>query len=260
MASPADPFLAGTPLRWLAALGLCLALASVLTAADVLPASALGIVGIAVGHGAMLGTALAWAGQPVSTQIAATGMVALAATSARLHPLGAVAYLAVPLWIGRLSARGRLRALGLGVPCPPRALGAGVLVGLCLGAHVLVSAALTFGYRVRLEPERYLGAVLYDVGAQVLATETFCRGAVFNRAQRRWPLGPALILATAVTLVRYLVDPLLPRKIEMVLGMAFYVSMLALATGWLFWRFGSLVPGLAATLLFFVAYRTLGAG
>jgi len=150
-----------------------------------------------------------------------------------------------------------LEKLGLDVPSPPGALLIGVVVGLGLGAHLLVSATLTFGYRLGVEPQRYLGAVLYDAGVQVLATELFFRGALFNRAQRRWPLGRALLLAVGATLVRYLVDPLLPRSADAVLGMTFYVSLLATASGWLFWRFGTPVPGMVAGLGFFAAYRAL---
>jgi hypothetical protein len=251
------PLFAGTPVRVLVVLAVVVAATAALAAGGAIPASALAIVAIAVGHGALVGTALSWAGLPSTATLLAVGLVALGAAAARVHPLGAVAHLALPLWIHRLAARGRLHALGLGAPSPPAALLAGALVGLALGGHLLVSATLTFGYRIHLDREAYLGAILYDVGAQVLATELFCRGALFNRAQRRWPLGRALLVAVAATLARYAVDPLLPRTPDAILGMTFYVSLHATAAGWLFWRFGTPVPGIVAGLGFFAAYRAL---
>ncbi len=251
------PLLAGTPTRLIVALALALGASSAIVLAGALPPPALGVAGIVAGHGALMATALAWAGLPVGTSGVAIGLVALGAVAASVHPMGAVAYLALPAWIHALARSGRLGKLGLDVPSPPGALLIGVVVGLGLGAHLLVSATLTFGYRLGVEPQRYLGAVLYDAGVQVLATELFFRGALFNRAQRRWPLGRALLLAVGATLVRYLVDPLLPRSADAVLGMTFYVSLLATASGWLFWRFGTPVPGMVAGLGFFAAYRAL---
>ncbi|MBI2205471.1 MAG: hypothetical protein HYU41_16615 [Candidatus Rokubacteria bacterium] len=251
------PLLAGTPTRLLVALALALAAAAAFAGAGALPPFVLGVTAIVAGHGALMTTALAWAGLPVTTCAATIVLVALGAVAAHAHPAGALAYLALPLWIHRLARSGRLGALGLDVPSPPGALLIGALVGLGLGGHLLVSATLTLGYRVGVEPQRYVGAILYDVGAQVLATELFFRGALFNRAQRRWPLGRALLLAVGATLVRYLVDPLLPRSADAVLGMTFYISLLAAASGWLFWRFGTPVPGMVAGLGFFAAYRAL---
>lgn len=257
VADPSRSLFAGTPTRLLVALTLALGASSAFVSAGALPAVVLGVTAIAAGHGALMATALAWAGLPVTTSAVAIGLVTLGAAAAHVHPAGALAHLALPLFIHRLARSGRLGALGLDVPSPPGALLLGALVGLGLGGHLLLSATLTLGYRIGVDPQQYLAAILYDVGAQVLATELFFRGALFNRAQRRWPLGRALLVAVGATLVRYLVDPLLPRSAEAVLGMTFYVSLLAAASGWLFWRFGTPVPGMVAGLGFFAAYRAL---
>lgn len=210
------------------------------------------------GHAAMLGTALGSAGVPVRAVVVAVGALVVAATAASIHPVASVAYLAVPWWVARLAVAGELRALGLGTPCSGVALALGALAGAFLGGHVLVSAMFTFGYRIRVDAAA-LPLVFYDVGAQVLATELFFRGFLFNRAQRRWTFGAAMVLTTAASAVRYLVDPLLPHTIEIVVGTVFYVCLLGVTTSALLWRFGTLVPGLLASALFFAAYRLLAA-
>ena len=45
--------------------------------------------------------------------------------------------------------------------------------------------------------------------------------------------------------------------VEIVVGAIFYMAMVGIASAWLLWRFGSLVPGLVAATLVFAAYRTL---
>jgi membrane protease YdiL (CAAX protease family) len=209
------------------------------------------------GHALMLGTALRSAGAPVRAVGLAVGLLVIAGASAAAHPVASAAFLAVPCCVARLAVAGELRALGLGTPCPRGALALGALAGTFLGAHVLVSAMLTAGYRIRVGVAA-LPLVLYDVGAQVLATELFFRGFLFNRAQRRWSFGAAVALTTAASAVRYLVDPLLPDGVEIVVGTLFYVCLLGVVTSALLWRFGTLVPGLVASTLFFAAYRLLG--
>jgi hypothetical protein len=208
------------------------------------------------GHAAMLGTALRAAGAPGRAIVVVVGLLVVAGVAASLHPAGSVAYLAVTGCVVRLAAAGELRGLGLGTPCSFTAVVLGALAGAFIGAHLLVSAMLTFGYRIRIDAA-VLPLVLYDVGAQVLATETFFRGLLFNRAQRRWSFAVAVTVTTAASAVRYLVDPLLPRTIEIVVGTIFYVCLLGLTTSALLWRFGTIVPGLIASTLFFAAYRLL---
>src|SRR5439155_1194415 len=88
---------------------------------------------------------------------------------------------------------------------------AGAALGALLGAHLFVTASLTLGYSGRVPTLEGLAPWLaYDVGGNVLTTEAFFRGALFDRAQRRWPFPAAAALVTALCLVRYLVDPLLP--------------------------------------------------
>src|SRR5207244_1245561 len=81
---------------------------------------------------------------------------------------------------------------------PPRSVIAGILVGAGLSSHLLISASRTLGVQVRVDhvPE-VLAAIAYDVGANVLAAECFFRGALFNRAQRRWSFATAATVATA---------------------------------------------------------------
>ena len=62
---------------------------------------------------------------------------------------------------------------------------------------------------------------------------------------------------TAVCLARYLVDPLLPHSLEVAAGAVFYLTLLSLGNCWLYWRSGSIVPGVVAAVAFFVAYRLL---
>ena len=74
---------------------------------------------------------------------------------------------------------------------------------------------------------------------------------------RRWPLGAAVALSTAACVTRYMLDPRLPKSVEVIVGAAFYVTLLAAANCWLFRWSGSLLPGAAAALVFFTAYRLL---
>ncbi len=252
--------LADTPAWLLAALAAAAAFAIALERAGLLPSAVVRIVGVAAGHGALLATALGWAGCGAGDRLVAVGLLAGASAAAQRQPLGALAYLSVPVWLG-WTARGRkLAALGLADPVPWRALLVGLLAGLFLGGHLLVSAALTLGVRWRLDTADVFGALAYDIGANIPAAEGFFRGALFNRAQRRWPLGPALALSATACVARYLVDPLLPKSVELVVGAAFYLSLLSAVNCWLFWWSGSVLPGAAAALLFFAAYRLLGAG
>ncbi len=115
-----------------------------------------------------------------------------------------------------------------------------------------------FGYEVRFFPlDRYLPALAYDAGANVLSAECFFRGVVFNHAHRRWPFGGAAALATGAFLVRHLVDPALPHAVETIVGATFYLTLLGVTSCALFRRSGSLLPGALAGLGFFAAYRAL---
>jgi hypothetical protein len=253
--------LADAPTRLLVALACLVAAALGLASRTLLPTAVTRIVGVAAGHGALLATALAWAGCRPGSGIVAIVLLAAAAAATALSPAGALAYLAVPLWVAHLAWRGRLAALGLGCPVPRRALLAAVALGAFLGGHLLVSASLTLG--VHLRPGRgavVLAALGYDVGANVLAAECFFRGALFDRVQRRWSFAAGLAVATVAYVARYLVDPLLPKSVEWVVGALFYLTLLSAGNCWLFWWSGSLVPGIVSALLFFAAYRLLETG
>jgi len=228
-----------------------------------LPQVALRVSASTAAYGGMLATALGWAaagrarspgGPEPATAVLLIGIGALASA---VNPLGAALYLATPAWMAVGAARGRLVGLGLGTPVTARTVVLGLLAGAFLGAHLLVCASLTFDYRVRMDVGHVAGAVAIDAGAQVLATECLFRGALLNRLLRERSFAVSAAWSTALYLVRYLVDPLLPGAIEIVVGMLFYVSLLGVTTAWLFWRSGSLIPGGLAAFLFCVAYRLL---
>ena len=249
---------AGTP--WLLLGGLLVALAgtAAVVAAGQRPRAALGAAATVAGHGALFATALGWAGVSRRATYATLALLFVAALAVTANPRGWVAYLAPLLALGPLAVTGRLHALGLGTPCPSVALAQGAAAGAFLGGHVLVSGALTLGPRARPAIESYLSWLCFDVGVHLPASELFFRGAFFNRIQRRGSLTLALALTTASNVVRYLVDPLLPSGTEFVLGVMLYVSLLSAVSCWLFWRHGSLWPGLLASVVFFAAYRALG--
>jgi hypothetical protein len=216
------------------------------------------VAGLAAAHGALLGTALAWtatrAGRDRWAPLEAALLLGAAAACAFLLPGGALAYAVMPAWLGW-----RRRAwLTSFTRRPGPALAGGALFGLLLGAHLLVNASLTLGYRLRADSWAELaGWWAYDLGANVLAAEAFFRGALFARAWRRWSFAAAATVSTAASVARYLVDPLLPRSLEVAAGAAFYLVLLGAGNCWLLARTGSLGPPLAAAAVFFCAYRLL---
>jgi hypothetical protein len=243
------PLLAGTP--WTPVLILA---AAWLLALLVLPPPAARLVGLAAAHGALLGTALAWTAAKPGGEAWAPLYAAVLLFGAGLSALawrwGALVYLLVPLWI---LIRRRAWLLG-----SPHALLAGAGFGLLLGAHLLINASLTFGYRVRPAAlHEFLAWWSYDIGANALAAETFFRGGVFERAHRRWSFAAAAALSTAASVTRYLVDPLLPHSIDIVAGALFYLALLGAGNCWLLARTGSVSAPLASSLLFFAAYRMM---
>lgn len=182
----------------------------------------------------------------------------LASVTTRLHPLGALTFLLVPGWLLLEAWRQpRLRAIGLGGARPLHAA-AGVAAGAFLGAHLLVTASRTFGYRLQTGGlPAYLSALAYDVGANALSAEWLFRGAVFSLLWRRWTFWPAALVATALSLVRYLLDPALPHAVEARAGAVFYLGLVGLIACALRAWSGSLLPGYLAALAFFAAYRML---
>jgi hypothetical protein len=214
-------------------------------------------VGLAVVHGALLGTALAWTAPDHRREpwapLEAAVLLGAATLCARLLPWGVVAYLVMPVWL--MWRRPDWRGRGAD---HARALTAGALFGLLLGLHLLVNASLTLGFHVR--PGRlpdFLAWFAYDLGANVLAAEAFFRAGLFARAHRRWPFAAAAALSTAASVARYLVDPLLPHAPEILAGATFYLALLGVGNCWLLARHGSLAGPVAAGMLFFAAYRVL---
>jgi hypothetical protein len=262
-----DPVLANTPLPLIATLGAAWLIVAWLVSAAWLPASALWIAALTATHGGLLAVALAWAAADSGVRLSARaapvtiGLIGAGATAATLDERAAIALLAAPAWLALLASRGQLVGLGLGpgIPWPPVAVGGAL--GAVLGGHLLVSASQTLGYPPRggaWLPLLVLWA--YDVGARVISAECFFRGALFNRLQRRWSFGAAAALATALSLLRYVVDPFLPGQVEVMVGALFYLTILGAVNCWLLWWSGSLVPGLLASALFFFAYRALAIG
>jgi hypothetical protein len=259
--------LAETPVPLVVSLGVGWVGVASLDRVGWLPAAWLDVATLTAMHGGLLAVALAWGAADTGVRLprgSTTLMIALVAagaTAAVLHDWGSIAFLAAPAWLAVLARSGQLAGLGLGQTVPSRALVVGSLIGGGLGVHLLVSASQTLGYPLRVgDWPVFLTRWAYDVGVNVVSAECFFRGALFNRLLRRWSFGPATALATACALVRYLVDPLLPGDVEVVVGALFYVSLLGVIDCWLFWWSGTLVPGLLASALFFLAYRALEIG
>lgn len=135
---------------------------------------------------------------------------------------------------------------------------AGLAVGGLLGAHLLLTAAMTFGYVVGAGPAgTYVAALAYDLGANALTAAWFIHGALFSWLWRRLEFWRATFLATTASLVRYLLDPALPRAAEAAAGAVFYLVVLGIAACALRARTGNAVAAYAATAGFFAAYRAL---
>lgn len=238
--------------------GFC-ALGAVLAASGVLGPGPSAVVGVAAVHGGLLAAALIWAGVPVSEAAFGIVLLALARELVALHPVGAVAYLGVPLWIGALTVRGRLARLELGAPWPWGAVAVGALMGAALALHLFACASRTLGYTLRLDPAVFAPAVAYDIGANVMSAELFFRGALLHHCWRRWPFSIAIAAASLATAARYCVDPFVAAT-ELRVGAAVYTTMLGLLNAALCRWSGSLLPGLVCAAIFFACYRLLATG
>jgi hypothetical protein len=264
---PRSPILAGTPLTLLATLGLSwLAVAGLVMAGSLSPA-VLAVASLTAVHGGLLTVALAWGAADVGGSLppgaawVTIALIGVGATAAALDPRGAVVLVAAPAWLAVLTLHDRLRGLALGPAVSARPVLVGGAIGALLGGHLLFSASQTLGYPLRAAGwSALLGLWAYDIGANVISAECFFRGALFNRLQRRWAFGGAAAVATALSLVRYVGDPLLPRSVEVMAGALFYLTLLGTVNCWLLWWSGSLVPGLVSAALFFLAYRALAIG
>lgn len=181
---------------------------------------------------------------------------------ARLGPWGSLAFLVPPALLAwHVRQHPELRRVGAFDVPRPAALLLGLAAGGFLGSHLLVSAAMTFGYAIRLDrPAVYLTALAYDVGANALTAEWLLRGALFSYWWRHWGLWPAAAVSTVLGLVRYLLDPALPHTLEAGAGAIFYLTLLGLVSAVLRAWTGSVVPGYLAVVAFFAAYRVLSVG
>ena len=217
-------------------------------------------------HGGFLaiGFLIALEGRP-GWRAPAVGMAAaelVAFGVARLGPWGSLAFLAPPaLLVWHLRQHPELRRVGAFDAPRPGAILLGLAAGGFLGGHLLVSAAMTFGYAIRLDrPAVYLTALAYDIGANALTAEWLLRGALFSHWWRHWGLWPAAAVSTMLGLVRYLLDPALPHTLEAGAGAVFYLTLLGLVAAVLRAWTGSVVPGYLAVVVFFAAYRVLSVG
>jgi hypothetical protein len=211
-----------------------------------------GLIGL--GWLIVTGASARWVG-PISR---IGGALLVASVAARLGPWGSLAFVLPPaVLIREATRRPEMRAIGLRGARVSHAL-AGLVAGVFLGAHLLMTAGLTFGYHVQAGGLRaYLGAVAYDVGANLLSAEWVFRGALFSLLWRRSAFWPAAALTTALALVRYLLDPALPHSADARAGAVFYLGLLGLTACALRAWSGSLLPGYLAALGFFAAYRIL---
>ena len=209
-----------------------------------------------IGLGWVLTSAAApgWRGPVLRLGVA----MVLASAAARLVPWGPLALMFLPvLLLVEAAGHPRLRALGL-ARCRIDHAALGLAAGVFLGAHLLVTASLTFGYHVaRVGAHAYASALAYDAGANVLSAEWLFRGAVFSALWRRGGFWPAALASTALALLRYLIDPALPHAPEARAGAIFYLGLVGLTACALRAWSGSLLPGYLAGLGFFAAYRLL---
>jgi hypothetical protein len=174
-------------------------------------------------------------------------------------PWGGLALVAVPaVLLHECRRHPLLSRMGVLRPARPGSLAIGFAVGAFLGAHLLVTASLTFGYAVSVASlAGYATALAYDVGANALSAEWLFRGALFSHWWRHWGFWGAAATATGMNLIRYLLDPALPQTAEARAGAIFYLAALGLASSVLRAWSGSLIPGYLASIAFFAAYRTL---
>jgi hypothetical protein len=256
---------------------LCLCLAAgALASTGALPSDAAAIAGVASVHGGLIAAALVCNGARLREACVPIALLALARAAVSAHPGGALAYLAVPLWL-MLTGSQSVRRAGVGRPwqkltrsatpggtrlARPSLSGAtvvGALAGAALALHLFACASRTLGYGIRFVPSAVLPALAYDLGANVISAELFFRGAVLARLWREGSFALALAVATAATAVRYCLDPF-AASAELRIGAAVYMTLLAILNGLLYRWAGSLLPGLAASAMFFAGYRLIGRG
>jgi hypothetical protein len=218
---------------------------------------------VAAVHGGLVAAAVALEqrGEPSWRGLGAAvaGALACAAWLSETTAWGCLAYVLPLLAVGGWARR--VPGLGWGAGNPSARLldlAVGAAVGAILGAHLLVTAALTFGYSAGIENSlAYVRALAYDAGANALSAALFFHGALFSWLWRRFDFPRATAGATAAILVRYLLDPALPRAVETAAGAVLYLGVLGVASCALRARGSGAAPGYAATLAFFAAYRSL---
>ena len=222
----------------------------------------LAVKGAAI-HGGFIaqGLIIALAGRSAGATIALRMAVGLLAAFllGHLSPWGGLAFLLLPpLLVYECRGHPLLQRIGFLAPPRPVTLLVGLAVGTFLGGHLLVTSSLTFGYAISVVSIGvYASAVAYDVGANALSAEWLFRGALFSHWWRHWGFWGAASVSTALTLVRYLLDPALPEAPEARTGAIVYLAALALGGAVLRAWSGSLVPGYLAAVAFFAAYRAL---
>src|SRR5215475_7790380 len=187
--------------------------------------------GLAVGaiHGGLIATGwlIATAAAPGwrAPVMRLSGAVILASVASHLGQWGPLAFLLVPVLLLRETwGVASMRAMGVCGARPTHLL-TGLVAGAFLGMHLLLTASLTFGYRVHTSSTAaYVSAVAYDLGANVLSAEWLFRGALFTACWRLSSFWPAALATTTLALVRYLLDPALPPAAEARAGAIFYLG------------------------------------
>jgi hypothetical protein len=271
LSAPFDPSQARRqPVPWSAGLVAAAAVTAVVggaLAADMLWGGRLGAIGRAVAGAAthigfltvgwivVCGRCPSWGG-PIFWSAA---VLLFASVTSRFTIWGSLFYLALPGLLLHAGARyPAVRNVGVNLRVGLTPIALGLAAGAFLGAHLLVSASLTLGYGIQVtDPSLYLAAAMYDVGASALTAEWLFRGAMFSHWWRRWEFWPAASGSAALAVGRYLLDPALPATLEVRAGAIFYMALLGYSSCALRAYSGSLLPGYLATVVFFLAYRTL---
>lgn len=218
---------------------------------------------VSAAHGALIAVGFIWTlrGRPgwKSPALRVAGALLLASLLARLTPWGALASVVpVAVLVREGVAQPALGRTGLTAPVGLRALLAGLGAGAFLGSHLLLSASMTLGYAAGAPGSPgYLRALAYDAGANALSAEWVFRGVIFPEWWRRSGFWRAAAGSTGLALVRYLLDPALPRTVEVIAGAIFYLSVLGMVACALRAWSGGLLPGYLAGVTFFAAYRML---
>jgi len=209
---------ADTPLALLAVLALGAATTWALVELGVLAPHAMHVAGVTAGHGALLATAFAWARVRSGSGVVVVALLGLAGSVAALGRFGAFAYLGPPCGSPGWRGAAGLPASASALPCRCAA---------CSPAPSPVhSSRRIFGLGVA-DARRSRAPGPHAGGARrgrLRRRSQRARGRVLLPRRALQPRPAAMVLhrrrtlATTSYVVRYLVDPLLPKSIELVVA------------------------------------------